>query len=174
MILSLSFSVALSPSLIQWSLYRKAPLLGGRTPLCGHNLYALPTICITKVTSLMRPHPFMWPKILRKTVGPTVEGPLYAQFSSLFITIFITRNQIFFVYKIYCMFFCIVLFPFNIRSHYESPNAFMLCLLAHTFLGHGALHTYIPNTVTSSIYVTLITEHKILGQHKVLIKHKNT
>ena len=40
---------------IQWSLYRKAPLLDGRTLLCDHNLCALPTICIIKVTSLMWP-----------------------------------------------------------------------------------------------------------------------
>ena len=58
---------------IQWSLYRKAPLLDG--PLCGHNLYALSTICI--VTSLMWPHQVMWPKMFHKMVGLMVEGPLY-------------------------------------------------------------------------------------------------
>ena len=41
---------------LQWSLcvkplYRKAPLLDGQPALCGQNLYALTTICITEVTS---------------------------------------------------------------------------------------------------------------------------
>ena len=45
--------------------------------LCGHNLYALPSICITKVTCLIRLHPIMWPKMLSKMVGLSVEGPLY-------------------------------------------------------------------------------------------------
>ena len=62
---------------VQWSLYGKAPLMDGSTPLCVHNLYALPTICITEVTSLMGLHRVMWPKMLSKMVGLWVEGPLY-------------------------------------------------------------------------------------------------
>ena len=58
---------------MRWSLCCQAPLLDGRTQLCGNNLYALPTICIAKVTSLM------WPKMLHKMVGLLVEGPLYMQ-----------------------------------------------------------------------------------------------
>ena len=73
-----SYDLSNSTIAMQWSLYRKTPLLDGRTTLCGHNLCALPTICMTKVTSLMWPHPVMWPKMLRKMVGLLVEGPLYS------------------------------------------------------------------------------------------------
>ena len=36
---------------MQWSIYRKAPLLDDRTPLCGHNFYALPTSYLSHVAA---------------------------------------------------------------------------------------------------------------------------